>query len=170
MGRYLMLDIGAGTLDMLYYDTDHDLHYKAVVRSPVRVLADEIRKTEKNLVVTGGEMGGGPVSQALIDRAAAAEVVMTAPAAATIHHDRERVTRHGIRVVDRAEAEQKKKDPAFGHVSVGDLQPGRLQRIVEGMGVPFAFDAVAICAQDHGVAPSGVSHLDFRHQLLHCSA
>jgi uncharacterized protein (DUF1786 family) len=53
MGRYLMLDIGAGTLDMLYYDTDHDLHYKAVVRSPVRVLADEIRQTRGNLVVTG---------------------------------------------------------------------------------------------------------------------
>ena len=168
MGRYLMLDIGAGTLDMLYYDTDHDLHYKAVARSPVRVLADEIRNMGKktNLMVTGGEMGGGPVSQALIDRAATAEVLMTAPAAATIHHDRERVTRHGIRVVDRAEAEKKKKDPAFGHVSVGDLQPGRLQRIVEGMGVPFAFDAVAICAQDHGVAPPGVSHLDFRHQLF----
>ena len=39
MGRYLLLDIGAGTLDMLCYDTDQDLHYKAVVRSPVRVLA-----------------------------------------------------------------------------------------------------------------------------------
>jgi uncharacterized protein (DUF1786 family) len=34
------------------------------------------------------------------------------------------------------------------------------------MGVPFEFDAVAICAQDHGVAPPGISHLDFRHQLF----
>ena len=68
MGRYLLLDIGAGTLDMLCYDTDHDLHYKAVVRSPVRVLAEEIRQTHGNLVVTGCEMGGGPGSQALIDR------------------------------------------------------------------------------------------------------
>ena len=31
MGRYLMLDIGAGTLDMLYYDTDRELLYKAVI-------------------------------------------------------------------------------------------------------------------------------------------
>ncbi len=166
MGRYLMLDIGAGTLDMLYYDTEHDLHYKAVVRSPVRVLADKIRAIPGNLLVTGGEMGGGPVSQALVDRAKTAQVVMTAPAAATIHHDRERVTRHGIRVVDHAEAEQLKTDSTFQHVRTGDLQPRRLQRIVEGMGVPFEFDAVAVCAQDHGVAPPGVSHLDYRHQLF----
>jgi uncharacterized protein (DUF1786 family) len=161
-----MLDIGAGTLDILYYDTDYELHYKAVVRSPVRVLADEIRNTSGNLVVTGGEMGGGPVSLALIDRAVTARVMMTAAAAATVHHDRERVTRHGIRVVDSAEAEQMKTDSTFQHVRTGDIQPTRLQHIVEAMGVPFKFDAVAICAQDHGVAPPGVSHLDFRHQLF----
>ena len=166
MGRYLLLDIGAGTLDMLCYDTDHDLHYKAVVRSPVRVLADEIRQTRGNLVVTGCEMGGGPVSQALIDRAKTADVRMSAPAAATIHHDMQRVAAHGIRVVDAAEAEALKSDSRFHHIRTGDLQPDRLQRLVQGFGVPFEFDAVAVCAQDHGVAPPGVSHLDFRHRMF----
>jgi uncharacterized protein (DUF1786 family) len=166
MGRYLLLDIGAGTLDMLCYDTDHDLHYKAVVRSPVRVLADEIRQTPGNLVVTGCEMGGGPVSQALIDRAKTAEVIMSAPSAATIHHDVQRVVAHGIRVVDAAEAEALKRDSRFHHIRTADLQPDRLQRLVLGFGVPFAFDAVAVCAQDHGVSPPGVSHLDFRHRMF----
>ena len=166
MGRYLMLDIGAGTLDILCYDPDHDLHYKAVVRSPVRVLADQIRRLPGNLVVTGGEMGGGPVSQVLIDRARTDEVVMSASAAATIHHDQRRVTAHGIRVVDRVDADRLSNDPRYRHVRLGDLQPERLRRIVEGFGVPFAFEAVAICAQDHGVAPPGVSHLDFRHRLF----
>ncbi|WP_372683082.1 DUF1786 family protein [Desulfosarcina sp.] len=166
MGRYLLLDIGAGTLDMLCYDTEHDLHYKAVVRSPVRVLADEIRQTRGNLVVTGCEMGGGPVSQALIDHVKTAEVVMSAPSAATIHHDVQRVVAHGIRVVDAAEAEVLKKDSRFHHIRTADLQPDRLKRLVQGFGVPFAFDAVAICAQDHGAAPPGVSHLDFRHRMF----
>ncbi|BBO90023.1 DUF1786 family protein [Desulfosarcina ovata] len=166
MGRYLMLDIGAGTLDILYYDTDQDLHYKAVVRSPVRVLADAVRRTTGDLLVTGGEMGGGPVSQALIDRAATAAVVMSEPAAATIHHDRDRVSAHGIRVVAASEADRLKTDTRFAQVRTADIQPGRLQQIVEGFGVPFAFDAVAICAQDHGAAPAGVSHLDFRHNLF----
>ncbi|MEE4114054.1 MAG: DUF1786 family protein [Desulfobacteraceae bacterium] len=166
MGRYLLLDIGAGTLDMLCYDTGHDLHYKAVVRSPVRVLADEIRRTRGNLVVTGCEMGGGPVSQALIERAKTADVRMSEPAAATIHHDVQRVTAHGIRVVDAAEAEALKRDSRFHPIRTGDLQLDRLKCLVQGFGVPFEFDAVAVCAQDHGAAPPGVSHLDFRHRMF----
>jgi uncharacterized protein (DUF1786 family) len=166
MGRYLLLDIGAGTLDMLYYDTRQDLHYKAVVRSPVRVVADEIRQTSGKLVITGVEMGGGPVSQALIERAAKVEVVMTPSAAATIHHDPQRVVAQGIRIVDPAQAEEMRAGFGYNHLRLGDLQPDRLRRIVEGFGVAFEFDAVAVCAQDHGAAPPGVSHLDFRHRMF----
>ncbi len=166
MGRYLMVDIGAGTMDLLCHDTDHDLHYKAVVRSPVRVLADEIRQTQGNLLVTGTEMGGGPVSQALIDRVKTADVVMSEQSAATIHHDVRRVTDHGIRVVDAAEADRLKHDPRFDHIRTGDIQPDRLRQLVGGFGVSFEFDTVAVCAQDHGAAPPGVSHLDFRHRMF----
>jgi uncharacterized protein (DUF1786 family) len=166
MGRYLLLDIGAGTLDVLFYDTDRLLHYKAVVRSPVRVLADDIRKTAGNLVVTGGEMGGGPVSQALIERATTAEVVMSKPSAATIHHDMQRVTARGIRVVETDEAQGLQQNSRFSHIRTGDLQRDRLKRLVQSFGVGFEFDAVAICAQDHGAAPPGVSHLDFRHRIF----
>ncbi|MFO7713392.1 DUF1786 family protein [Desulfosarcina sp.] len=166
MGRYLLVDIGAGTLDMLCYDSEQDLHYKAVARAPVRVLADEISKTRGNLVVTGCEMGGGPVSQALIDRARMAEVVMSEPSAATIHHDLRRVVAHGIRVVDAATAEGLQNDPRYHPFHTGDLQTGRLQHLVNGFGVPFEFDAVAVCAQDHGAAPPGSSHLDFRHRMF----
>jgi uncharacterized protein (DUF1786 family) len=166
MGRYLMLDIGAGTLDILYYDTRHDLHYKAVVRSPVRVVADEIRQISGKMVITGVEMGGGPVSQALIERAKKAEVVMTPSAAATIHHDPQRVIAQGIRIVDPAQAEEMRAGSGYNHLRLGDLQPDRLRRLVEGFGVAFEFDAVAICAQDHGAAPPGVSHLDFRHRMF----
>lgn len=166
MGCYLMLDIGAGTLDLLYYDTDHGLHYKAVVRSPVRVVADDIRQTTGNLVVTGSEMGGGPVSQALIERARTADVVMSTASAATIHHDLQRVAAHGIRVVESTEATDLIGHSRFDHIHTGDLQIDRIRQIVQGLGVPFAFDAVAICAQDHGVAPPGESHLDFRHRMF----
>jgi len=166
MGRYLLLDIGAGTMDMLCCDTDDHLQYKAVVRSPVRVLADKIRRTEGNLVVTGGEMGGGPVSQALIERAGTAEVVMSASAAATIHHDPQKVAARGIRLVDGDAARGLIGTAGFHHVHSGDLQIERIEGLIKGMGIPYAFDAVAICAQDHGAAPPGVSHLDFRHRMF----
>ena len=46
-----------------------------------------------------------------------------------------------------------------------DIDLQRLADIVTAMGVDFEFDVVAACAQDHGLAPRGTSHLDFRHRL-----
>ena len=31
MKRFLLVDIGAGTMDILFFDIEADLHYKAVV-------------------------------------------------------------------------------------------------------------------------------------------
>jgi uncharacterized protein (DUF1786 family) len=166
MSRFLMVDVGAGTVDILYYDTEKDFHYKAVARSPVRTLADDILQRPGDLLLTGGEMGGGPVTHALKMRAAEAGVTMSAAAAATLNHDLQVVRDWGIQIVEDAEAEALARRSTHTHIVLGDIQPRRLQKIVEGFGVPFAFDAVAVCAQDHGVPPRGVSHLDFRHNLF----
>ncbi len=162
MSRYLLIDIGAGTMDVLYHDDQSDLHFKAVVKSPVRRLAEEIESTAGDLWITGCEMGGGPVSQALIARAQNATVTMTQSAAATIHHTRERVTQQGIRIVDDNTPPPKQAQT----IRLLDLNSAHIAGLVEGMGVPFDFDVVGICAQDHGVAPAGVSHLDYRHNLF----
>ncbi len=167
MSRFLLLDIGAGTMDVLYYDDRSDLHYKAVVRSPVRDLAEQIAGVPGNLVLTGGEMGGGPVSSILKQRAAEATVVMTPSAAATIHHDPDRVRSAGIDILEDEKAvADLSGNPAYHGFTLGDLQMDRIEAIVKGFGVPFSFDAVGICAQDHGVPPPGVSHLDYRHSLF----
>ena len=98
MSRFLLLDIGAGTMDVLYYDQKSDLHFKAVARSPVLSMSDTINKTPGNLLIQGYEMGGGAVSSAIKQRALQAEVVMTAAAAATIHHNQEKVRALGIKI------------------------------------------------------------------------
>jgi uncharacterized protein (DUF1786 family) len=67
--------------------------------------------------------------------------------------------------VDDAEAEKLGKRKRHAHLVLQDVEADRLERIVEGFGVPFDFDAVAVCVQDHGVPPPGVSHLDFRHRV-----
>ena len=69
----------------------------------------------------------------------------------------------GIAVVSDQEAESLTGDSCYAHVCLADLDLGRLANIVEGFGVPFSFDVIGVCAQDHGVPPQGVSHLDFRH-------
>ena len=153
-------------MDVLYYDDESDLHYKAVVKSPVRHRAEQIALIPGNLVVTGREMGGGPVSTVFKQRAQEAEVAMTPSSAATIHHDLERVASMGIRIVSETDAADLSGTPDYTAVTTGDLQIERIKEIVKGFGVPFSFDAIGICAQDHGVPPEGVSHLDYRHSLF----
>jgi uncharacterized protein (DUF1786 family) len=166
MSNYLMIDIGAGTMDIMCYVPDENMHYKAVVRSPVRTLGAAIAATNGNLLVTGCEMGGGPVTEALKTRARQADVVMSASAAATIHHQPDNVAAMGIRIVTDLQAEDLQGAPGFTSVTLQDIDPARIRHIVRSFGLPFEFDVVAVCAQDHGMAPAGISHLEFRHQLF----
>jgi uncharacterized protein (DUF1786 family) len=64
------------------------------------------------------------------------------------------------------EAERAGRKAHYTQLVLADLQPERLERVVSTFGVPFDFDALVVCAQDHGVPPPGVSHLDYRHQLF----
>lgn len=166
MSKFLMVDIGAGTMDVLWYDSATALHYKAAVKSPVRYIAEQAAELPGNLLVSGTEMGGGPVTSLLKQRAQHAKVLMTAPAAATLHHNPARVSSWGIEIMDEAEAGNLLQDGSYSHLVLGDIDFERLQKIVAGFGVPFAFDAVVVCAQDHGVPPAGVSHLDYRHNMF----
>ena len=161
-----MVDIGAGTMDVLWYDTETELHYKSVVKSPVKYLAERAAELSGNLLISGTEMGGGPVTTILKERTKSAEVVMSASAAATLHHTPEKVRSWGIEIVEDAKIEDLRHKKNFSHLVLGDLDTERLRRIVAGFGVPFAFEAVVICAQDHGVPPAGVSHLDYRHNMF----
>lgn len=166
MSKFLMIDVGAGTMDILHYDTETDLHYKAVVKSPVRYLAERADSVAGNLLVVGNEMGGSPITQALIAKANVAEVVMSVSSAATLNHDLEKVKSWGIKLVEDDQAQDLKSNKSYTLLTLGDFEPQQLEQIVKNFGVAFEFDAVAICAQDHGVPPPGISHLDFRHNLF----
>ena len=43
MSKLLMVDIGAGTMDMLWYDSQSKEHFKAVAPSPVRLAFWELQ-------------------------------------------------------------------------------------------------------------------------------
>jgi uncharacterized protein (DUF1786 family) len=166
MSRYLILDIGAGTIDMLYYDTNSGIHYKAVAKSPVLSLAEQASRLPGDLLITGVEMGGGALSTVFRQRAQKSKVTMSASSAATIHHNMEKVRSWGIEVIGDEAAEGLRQDNRYNALTIGDLEPERLKHAIEGLGVPYAFDVVGICAQDHGTPPDGVSHLDYRHQIF----
>lgn len=77
MSRFLMVDVGAGTMDVLYFDDGRGLQYKAVVKSPVLYVCENAAKIQGRLLITGCEMGGGALAQALQERAGATETVMS---------------------------------------------------------------------------------------------
>ena len=166
MSRFLLIDIGAGTMDVLCYDTETKLHVKAVSRSPVLSMAEKAGELSGDLIITGREMGGGAISKVLRARAQNGKVIMSISAAATIHHDVDRVKSMGIKVIDDTEADEMSKGKRYAHLIIGDVDIDRLRTIVDGLGTPFSFDVVGLCAQDHGVPPQGVSHLDYRHQIF----
>lgn len=166
MSRFLMVDIGAGTMDILCYDIETDLHYKAVVKSPVRYLAEKAAESSGNLLVSGCEMGGGPITKVLQDRAKTAEVMISVSAAATLHHNLTKVRSWNMNIIADEEAEALRRGNQYSVLTLADLDAARLKQIIDGFGVAFEFDAVAVCAQDHGVPPEGVSHLDFRHNMF----
>lgn len=165
MSRFLMIDIGAGTMDILYYNSSSMQHYKAVVKSPVQTVAARAEGLPGNLLVTGSEMGGGPITDVLKKRAREADVVITESAAATLSHNTDRISEWGIQIIGDTEVGAFKDKPQYSHLTVEDLNAKRLEKIVKGFGVAYEFDAVGICAQDHGVPPPGVSHLTYRHEI-----
>ena len=169
MGRFLILDIGAGTMDVLYYHTDSRVHYKAVTKSPVLSIAEKAASLPGNLLITGTEMGGGTLSEILRQRAKESDVIMSVSAAATVHHHLDKVLSWGIQVVEDGKAEELGHDKRYSKLTLGDLEISRLEHIIKGFGVSFSFDVVGICAQDHGVPPVGVSHLDYRHNIFKAS-
>ena len=166
MSRFLLIDIGAGTMDVLWYDTETNLHVKAISRSPVLSMAEKVEKLSGDLIITGREMGGGAISKVLAARIKRDEVIMSISAAATIHHDTEKVRSMGFKVVDDTEADEIRKSKKYTHLTIADVDTNRLKNIIDGLGVPFSFDVVGLCAQDHGMPPKGVSHLDYRHQIF----
>ena len=76
MNRVLLVDIGAGTMDVLYYEMESGIHYKAGSKSPVLTIAERVDEVTGKLLITGNEMGGGPISQVLEQRAREAEALL----------------------------------------------------------------------------------------------
>jgi len=166
MPKILTIDIGAGTMDILHYDTETKRSYKAVVQSPVMYLAQKVKKTPGSLIITGCEMGGGSFTNEIKKKAEKEKVIMSASASATVHHSIERVESLGITVVSDEKAESLLEEGNKTAIISQDLDWNRIKEIVGRFGMDLSFDCIGICAQDHGRAPNGVSHLDFRQTIF----
>jgi uncharacterized protein (DUF1786 family) len=161
--RILAIDAGAGTQDILVYESDRPVEncVKLVLPSQTRIVAGRIRKATAAghpIFLTGSVMGGGASSAAIDEHLEAGLPVYATPEAArTIHNNLDRVTALGIDI---------RETPPAGAVVIWlrDVDIDGLERALGQFGVELP-SIYAIAVQDHGYLP-GAGGREFRYEFL----
>ncbi len=167
MARFLAIDVGASTLDALFLDSQSGDQFKFVAKSPTRVLAERIMASKNDrILITGRQMGGGSVAEAIRDKARQSRVMMTRSAAETIHHRKERIKNLGVTLISAKAAGQEAKKRNTSQFKAGDIVVEDIVTMLKSMGIDPVVDFFGICVQDHGTPKENISALDFRHQIF----
>jgi uncharacterized protein (DUF1786 family) len=169
--KVLAIDIGAGTEDVLLFDSQKksiENCVKLVLPSPSLFFATEVRKATrlcKDLFVKGDVIGGGAFSFALKEHVEKGlRVAITEKAAYTIRNDLEEIKQLGIEIV---KGENRPKDNHGETLAIQEINIRQLQAFLAMFNVAFSdIDVVAIAVQDHGVFPKGTSNRVFRIQKM----
>ena len=59
------MDVGLGTEDVLLYNSSYEDYSKLVLPAPTQAFSRKIRSLDRGIHLTGGTIGGGPISQAV---------------------------------------------------------------------------------------------------------
>ncbi|WP_292460089.1 DUF1786 domain-containing protein [Methanothermococcus sp.] len=143
----LCIDIGKGTQDILYFDTEKNKNnienaVKLILPSPTSIIANKIRNMNEDLRIDGKIMGGGPVNRAIDDHIQKGfKVEISKSAAKTIRDDLEEVAKRGIIIKDKI------NNP---NIIFRDLDFNMLKNIFDAFGEEFKPDFVCAACQDHG--------------------
>lgn len=161
--RILAVDVGAGTQDVLLYESDRPIEncVKLVVPSQTVVVARRIARATRegrDVALVGNIMGGGACTWAVKEHLAAGlKVYATSQAARTLHDNLDYVRAMGVSFVDWP------PDDAV-IIQTGDID---LRAYVQALGafetrLPSLF---AVAVQDHGESPH-LSNREFRFEHL----
>jgi len=159
VSRILAVDVGAGTQDILLFDSDKTIEncVKLVLPSQTTIVAQRIRQATqsgRDIFLTGNLMGGGPfVSAAKKHIRAGLSVYATSLAARSVRDDLREVGAMGIKIVELA------PDNVVS-VSTRDVDLPRLRQALALFDVDLP-ERFAVAVQDHGEAP-GMSQRRFR--------
>ena len=147
----IAIDVGAGTQDILVYDSEKRVEqcFKMVLPSRTVIVAELIRDAtnqRKDVFLDGFTMGGGPCVRAIKDHLKSVlQVYATETAAKTIYDDLDRVRSLGVAVMpDGAEA-----DSSAIRIETKDIDIPAIRGMLGlfGMDMPETF---AVAVQDHG--------------------
>ncbi len=159
--RILANDVGAGTQDILIYDSSTSIEncFKLVVPSQTVIVGRRIAKaTERgqDIFLTGKLMGGGACGRAMTRHIEAGlKVYATEEAAKTLHDNLNRVRQMGVEITERPPSDAVR-------IETRDIDLESLRRALETFEVELP-DRFAVAVQDHGECIEG-SNREFRFQ------
>jgi uncharacterized protein (DUF1786 family) len=157
--KILAIDIGAGTQDILLFDSEKKIEncISLVLPTPSRVFAEKLKTIEGGVYIHGDTIGGGALGRAILRHIQKGyRAVMEESAAYSIRNDLDEVRSMGI------EVGKKPKTDHYQEVEIREIDLPVLASFLSNFGEGFEVDAVAIAVQDHGVSPKGVSDRAFR--------
>ncbi|MCL7411032.1 MAG: DUF1786 family protein [Methanosarcinaceae archaeon] len=183
--RVLAIDIGTGTQDILLYDTKKEVENSLimVMPSPTVIIADRIRSATdegRDIVLTGGIMGGGPCVRAIKEHIGKGFLVYsTKNAALTINDNLEMVRSMGVMLIDEQDMSSLPDDVL--KIELQDIDTSAIFGALSQFGVNVGsgldlhldlhldLDAdeqirFAVALQDHGDSPDESNRIGrFRH-------
>jgi uncharacterized protein (DUF1786 family) len=161
--KILAIDIGAGTQDILLFDSQRKIENctSLVLPTPSRIFAERLKAIEGDVFIHGDTMGGGSLTQAILGHLKKGHrVVMEESVAYSIRNDLDEVRSMGIEVGTDPESNH------FQDLKIQEIDLPLLQNFLLSFGEDFKMDVIAIAVQDHGVAPEGVSDRAFRFENM----
>jgi uncharacterized protein (DUF1786 family) len=157
--KILAIDIGAGTQDILLFDSQKKVEncISLVLPTPSRFFAEKLKTIESHVYIHGDTIGGGALGRAILRHLQKGyRVVMEEPAAYSIRNDLDEVRSMGIEVGEKPQAGH------FQELQIREIDLSLFEKFLSNFGEDLRVDVIAIAVQDHGVSPKGVSDRAFR--------
>ena len=161
--KILAIDIGAGTQDILFFDSKKKIENctSLVLPTPSKIFSERLKRIKGNIYIYGDTIGGGSLARVILSHIQRGyRVVMEESAAYSIRNDLDEVTSMGIEV-----GRKPGSDP-FQELEIREINLLLLKEFLSQLGEDFNFDVIAIAVQDHGVSPKGVSDRTFRFEQM----
>jgi uncharacterized protein (DUF1786 family) len=161
--KILAIDIGAGTQDILLFDSRRKTENctSLVLPTPSRFFAEKLKAIEGHVYIRGDTIGGGSLGRAILHHLQKGyRVVMEEVAAYSIRNDLDEVKSMGIGVGKKPEADH------FQEIEIREVDLRVFEEFLSNFGEDLKVDVIAIAVQDHGVSPKGVSDRAFRFENM----
>ena len=161
--KILAIDIGAGTQDILLFDSKKKTEncISLVLPTPSKFFTEKLKTIESHVYIYGDTIGGGSLGKAILRHIQKGyRVVMEESAAYSIRNDLDEVKSMGIGVGKKPETNR------FQELEIREVNLPLFEKFLSNFGEDLQVDVIAVAVQDHGVSPKGVSDRAFRFENM----